>query len=227
MSEALIGISILAKPPFELSPGWTKSELSDGEALVSLTEALALIERVWPQALEFLLRNVRGVFPLLPGPSGSLHSASLSDRRGLVIVSFHRGRPQDLAESLLHEARHQEFYVRFEGVDAWDEAGVMLRHPWKPSERPVKAVFLAWHAFLAVGEFYARLALHSANAPRRYADFAARAHDTRDQCAVCSDALRAIRKSLYAPGLALLDELDDGLDRLTQLLREFPAHVAR
>jgi hypothetical protein len=79
-------------------------------------------------------------------------------------------------------------------------------------------VFLAWHAFVAVAELHARLALVFEGDPTCGSEFRGRAIETILQCQACSRTVGSYGVSLDPDGQALFAELDGSVRRLTEML---------
>src|SRR5262249_48870199 len=94
-------------------------------------------------------------------PAGRQESGSSELCPFAVRVDFCGDDPTHLlADALVHEAAHVK--LRLSGIlkdlSIRDDPPT-LHHPWRPEARPISAVLVACHAFVAIHGFHARRAL--------------------------------------------------------------------
>jgi HEXXH motif-containing protein len=125
-----------------------------------VTKALAQLECTWPEAAGEVRYFVRAI---IAGhmPRGRQSSGSSEQFPFVIRVDFCPDDPIPmLADALVHEAAHVK--LRLSGIVstlcAADETP-RFHHPWRPEPRPLAAVLVASHAFVAVHGFHARLSL--------------------------------------------------------------------
>jgi hypothetical protein len=124
-----------------------------------LEAAMALLREVWPEAAREVTLLVRA---LLDGvaPAGRQTSGSSSSCPFVIAIDFEAGAwPGFLADAFVHETSHIKLRLvtSLEPV-AQDDGQDSYRHPWRPEARPIEAVLVACHAFVAVYRFHVRCA---------------------------------------------------------------------
>ena len=133
-------------------------EATDDHALSEcLQAALDLLSGVWPAARREVRYFVRAV---ASGQmtAGRQSSGSSVSHPFAIRVDFCPDDPLHLlADALVHEAAHVK--LRLAGSVATfciPEDDQRMHHPWRPDPRPLSAMFVACHAFVAVHGFHAR-----------------------------------------------------------------------
>jgi HEXXH motif-containing protein len=136
-------------------------ELVCAKTARSVARALALIERADPGVSDWVQSVVREVSPLMSIP-GSVGSTSSIWDFGSVGVTFGDGiRDFLVAEMLVHEASHQQFFLAKTWgplVNEQDKGGYYS--PMVDSDRPIEKILLAYHVLVNLLAFYAALERH-------------------------------------------------------------------
>ncbi|HKS27642.1 MAG TPA: HEXXH motif-containing putative peptide modification protein [Pyrinomonadaceae bacterium] len=129
------------------------SDPSPDEALARCEAALDLIGRSSGEYLHWFSRVVRGILPVA-GSSTRSFSSSSRTMPGIIAASTSVDIPT-LAEILVHEASHQYFYLLEQQgpVDDGTDARLYFS-PIRGTDRPLRAILLAYHAFGNVLLFY-------------------------------------------------------------------------
>jgi hypothetical protein len=126
-----------------------------GSALVS---AVRLLRRVWPEAALDVSMLFRGVRFARSGP-GHMQSGSSALCPFVIMLVFDPGDgPVPLADALVHEVTHIKLRLAMrQGHFCEPDGPLRYRHPWRTDPRPLVALLVAAHAFVAVHAFYTRL----------------------------------------------------------------------
>jgi HEXXH motif-containing protein len=140
-------------------PEERESDLSWRELEAELDRAFDAIHEAWPEAMEDVRTFFRGLLAMKM-PAERWNSASTGEYPGVLQLTLRRGgEPLLLAESILHESAHAKLDIAMGLQPLLVDDGVRrYRHPWRPDLRPITGVLLGAHAFLAVLEFYRRVA---------------------------------------------------------------------
>lgn len=128
-----------------------------GRALV--VEALSIIE-AWRPAVGRELREICSAVQFVRDPSAHPEKiVSFSDNSvpGALFVSIIQGcgliDPYDLADSLLHEYRHQKLYL-FERQYPTTVPGALVVSPWREDLRPASGLLHAIFVFVELRRFW-------------------------------------------------------------------------
>ena len=149
-----------------------------------------------------------------PGRQSSGSSASCPF---VMRLSFDPGAPpMVLADALIHECAHLKLRLAMGLARFCDGGGpTAYRHPWRQEDRPLEALMVATHAFVAIHHFYLRLV-------RQIPSVGASANETRlrDEVAQAVAALSAAENRLPPTGRALVLRLQRHLYR--RIARQSP-----
>ncbi|MGO9057263.1 MAG: aKG-HExxH-type peptide beta-hydroxylase [Candidatus Binataceae bacterium] len=181
-------------------PAAGEAPLTPAEAAAAFTAARDLLERVWPEALREILYMVRGLRAARAKP-GRQSSGSSAACPFVIRLSFDPGAPpMVLADALIHECAHLKLRLAM-GLTRFCDGGgpSVYRHPWRQEDRPLEALMVATHAFVAIHHFYLRLV-------RQIPSAGASANETRlrDEVAQAVAALSAAENRLPPAGRALV-----------------------
>jgi HEXXH motif-containing protein len=184
------------------SPGEHPSELDHAAMATVLASGMAYLDEHWPDAHDDVRSRFRAALPI-SAPGSHIYSASTPELPLVVKLTIRDGEsPSLLAETLVHETAHGKL------ESLWDMAGLLegdggearYHHPWRQDRRPLRAVFLAAHAFANVMVLYQHAAASG---------IAEAEHDLailRSQVAEALDTLE--RHALFTPaGAAVFDRL--------------------
>lgn len=184
-----------------------------GRALVA--EALAIIE-TWRPALASELRAICSAVQFVRDPSAhpdKIVSFSDDSVPGALFVSITSGSglidPYDLADSLVHEYRHQKLYL-LERRHPTTQPGALVVSPWREDLRPASGLLHAIFVFVELRRFWEHVRDHG---PERLNNRAiAQLEDTERNLAQAFATLREC--DLTAAGRALGDLLETRVRRL-------------
>ena len=138
------------------------------QGLPHLEDALDLLGEVWPGMRGLVDRWVRGFVVIAYEGCSRSHTSIYSPHVPMISVES----PVSIAEALCHETSHGRLFVfaaRHELLV--DDHVPRWPSPWRPDRRPLISFLNGVHAFVAVCEFYRRLADHDS----RFATVAERA----------------------------------------------------
>jgi uncharacterized protein len=173
-----------------------------GRTLVG--EALDLIE-AWRPALARELRLICSAVQFVRDPTAhpdKIVSFSDDSVPGALYVSIVQGNglidAYDLADSLVHEYRHQKLYL-FERRHPTTFQGALVVSPWREDLRPVSGLLHAAFVFVELGRFWEHVLEHGPE--RLHNRAAAQLKDTERNLAQAFETLR--RCELTAAGRAL------------------------
>lgn len=147
-----------------------RAELAEfGRTLEAAWKLLAAEQSEQVAGMSVVLREV---VPLLRPADGNQVSASGRACFGAVGISP-TDDPEEMAELLLHESRHQILDALLDLVDLCRPEGPARHHaPWRPDPRPAEALLQGVYAFAGVADFW-RVRRHRRAGPAaRRADFA-------------------------------------------------------
>jgi hypothetical protein len=120
-----------------------------------LNAAMVLLCEVWPEASAEVTLLVRAVLDGV-APAGRQTSGSSASCPFVIAIDFEAGAwPGFLADALVHETSHMKLRL-VTSLDpvVHDGGEASYHHPWRPEERPIEAVLVACHAFVAVHRFH-------------------------------------------------------------------------
>jgi len=184
-----------------------------GRALVA--QALDII-RAWRPALEQELREICSAVQFVRDPSAHPDKiVSFSDNSvpGALFVSITLGSglidPYDLADSLVHEYRHQKLYL-FERRHPTTQPGALVVSPWREDLRPASGLLHAIFVFVELRRFWEHVRDHG---PARLNNRAiAQLEDTERNLVQAFETLRDC--DLTKAGRALAELLESRKRRL-------------
>ncbi len=196
------------RKPFGESILFEGAEVAEqGRALVA--EAMEIIER-WRPAVAKELRSICAAVQFVRDPSAHPDKiVSFSDNSvpGALFVSIVQGSglidPYDLADSLVHEYRHQKLYL-FERSHPTTSPGALVVSPWREDLRPASGLLHAIFVFVELRRFWEHV---RDKGPSRLNNRAvAQLEDTERNLA---DAFATLRDCQLTPaGRALADILE-------------------
>ncbi|THD35066.1 MAG: FxsB family radical SAM/SPASM domain protein [Sphingomonas sp.] len=179
-----------------------------GRALVD--EALSLID-AWRPAVARELRLICSAIQFVRDPSAhpdKIVSFSDDSVPGALFVSIVQGDglidAYDLADSLIHEYRHQKLYL-FERRRPTTSQGALVVSPWREDLRPVSGLLHAAFVFVELGRFWEHVREHGP--PRLHNRATAQLQDTERNLAQAFSTLRDC--DLTAAGRALAHVLEE------------------
>lgn len=116
--------------------------------LARVSSAMGLLYQSTPLYADWVAAVIRHACPLIPRPvEGAFDSGSRSACPGLLYMSDVE-RPLQLAETLVHEASHQHFYLLDRYIRLFDPSDDTLYYSAvKNTGRPIVFILLAYHAF--------------------------------------------------------------------------------
>ncbi len=182
---------------------------------VIVADALDIIE-AWRPALARELRTICSAVQFVRDPSAHPDKiVSFSDNSvpGALYVSISQsGRlidPYDLADSLIHEYRHQKLYL-FERRHPTTHPGSLVVSPWREDLRPASGLLHAIFVFVELQRFWEYVRDHG---PARLHNRAlAQLDDTKRNLAKAFETIRGCE--LTKAGRALADLLETRAQRL-------------
>jgi uncharacterized protein len=176
-----------------------------------IEDALAIIER-WRPALAAEIRSACTDIQLVRDPKAhpdKIVSFSDDSVPGALFVSVRQGprmvSPIDLADSIIHEHRHQKLYLLERNVQLFQANNQRVVSPWREDPRPPSGLLHAVFVFVELRRFWTHiLATGAANDAARArnqvdenATRLAAAFQTLDQCPL-TPLGRALVKTLEA-----------------------------
>jgi len=130
------------------------------KALPVYLEACEIIRRWRPAVAEEILLTC-GAIQFVRDPSAHPDKiVSFSDNSvpGALYVSAYRGDglidPYDLADSLIHEYRHQKLYLFERAGPMVDPTGARVASPWREDPRPPSGLFHALFVFVELKRYW-------------------------------------------------------------------------
>lgn len=186
-----------------------------------LREALVVLHSVDPEYARAVSSRIRAVVPLhRPDPKKHV-SSTYSSLPGAIFLC-HDEDPLLQAETLIHEARHDELNAldAAEPMFAGPQPEARYLSPWRPDPRPLRGILLGAHAFLAVG----RLLVEASGGSPRESDLKAQGLMRALQVRHALATVRAHAR-LSRAGEALVKELESDLARLFALLPAPPGGI--
>lgn len=175
---------------------------------MSLANTLAVLDDFqsgFPHIFDWAARATRTIVPLMPRPDGRIRSRSLKEEIGTVFIDL--SRPVCFLESLVHESAHQHFYL-YEQSSALvlADGGPELYSPLKKSLRPLRGVFLAYHALACIAQLYSELMRARAFSE---ASLAQSIESVRSDLEIAAISMRSSEAYLSEAGLTLFERLEN------------------
>jgi uncharacterized protein len=184
-----------------------------GRRLVA--EALAIVD-AWRPMLGRELRYICSAIQFIRDPSAhpdKIVSFSDDSVPGALFVSLRQGGglidAWDLADSLIHEYRHQKLYL-LERRHATTRAGSLVVSPWREDLRPVSGLLHAAFVFVELGRFWEHV--RDEGPARLHNRAVAQLEDTATNLAKAFETLRGCE--LTDVGRMLAEVLEAGGRRL-------------
>jgi uncharacterized protein len=174
-------------------------------AMPAYEEAMQII-RQWRPAVAAEMALTCSAVQFIRDPSADPDKiVSFSDNSvpGALYVSVYQGEalidPYDLADSLVHEYRHQKLYLLERSMPLAEPGGEKVRSPWREELRPTSGLFHAVFVFVELKRFWEYVLEQGPARVRTRA--AAQLHDTRSNLRQGFDTLKNCR--LTPTGLQL------------------------
>jgi HEXXH motif-containing protein len=150
----------MARPHCANNPAWKVRQTDPDYVrrwLSSGNEACRLIAAVEGDLWVPVRDVLTSIIPLESRPDVNL-SGTCDEVLGCICSSLPANTAL-LAETLAHEAAHTALHMLTDGLSYWltIDAGQLYRSPWRKDLRPISGMMHGIFAFLAVGEFWARL----------------------------------------------------------------------
>lgn len=206
-------LEVAEKDSWLRKPFGNAIEFEDGEIVeegrVLVAEALKIVE-TWRPALAAELRTICSAIQFVRDPSAhpdKIVSFSDDSVPGALFVSI-RGThglidPYDLADSLVHEYRHQKLYL-LERRHATTRPGALVVSPWRDDLRPASGLLHAAFVFVELHRFWEHVRDFG---PARLGNRSiAQLEDTERNLSQAFETLRAC--DLTSTGLALVRVLE-------------------
>lgn len=120
-----------------------------------LSSASALIANCWPEQWDEITQVIRYVIPFR---SHARDSFSPNRAQGSIYISFRPGDPLWLADTVVHEARHNRLNLLQRRLRLYDNNSE-LRYwsPWRQTDRHLKGILHGVYAFTGVAHFHGLL----------------------------------------------------------------------
>ncbi|WP_428935852.1 aKG-HExxH-type peptide beta-hydroxylase [Streptomyces sp. ACT015] len=148
--------------PSVTAPPLTGPETRDWHLL--LRAAGDLLRERHPEAAGMLARTLRVLVPLPTAPRFRTASASYEEAVGSALLSL-PPTPQDLAVTLVHEARHSVLNGLLHQLALHSgEEELLLYAPWRGDPRPLSGLLHGAYAFAGVADFW-RVERHALRGP--------------------------------------------------------------
>ncbi len=147
--------------------GWASNlvDLSDADEAALLAasrtffQAIGLATQVLPECLDWVLEGARIVIPLRSLQDGTFNSRSSPDFPGLIEMDLLDGGVMEVLEAMVHETAHHYLYRAEATAPLIDSSHVGLHHsPLRKEPRPLRGIFLAWHALAFICLMYKQAA---------------------------------------------------------------------
>lgn len=139
-------------PRYDDQEGWDPLPLE-----TSMTQAHAIIEDMWPEALPWVNALVPA-FIDMRGPQSRRVHRSASYGPGSPIFFTKVENPVLHAEDIIHELQHHRFFLFLDDqcFGRWHDRRQIYVSPYRTDPRPLKGLHIGLHAFLTVAEFRIR-----------------------------------------------------------------------
>ncbi|GGB72715.1 cyclophane-forming radical SAM/SPASM peptide maturase YhhB [Blastomonas aquatica] len=196
------------RKPFGTSIVFEPEELSaNGRDLV--VQALAIIDE-WRPSIGAELRSICSAVQFIRDPSAhpdKIVSFSDDSVPGALFVSIYRSDglidAYDLADSLVHEYRHQKLYL-LERLYPTSRPGALVASPWREDLRPVSGLIHAAFVFVELRRFWRHI--RDAGPERLHNRAIAQLEDTERNLGEAFETLRSC--DLTRVGRSLVDILE-------------------
>ena len=173
----------------------------------SLANTLAVLDEFqsgFPRIFDWAAHATRVIVPLRPRPDGRVRSGSLAEEVGTVYLDL--SSPVSFLESLVHESAHQHFYL-YEHLSVLVSADgtPSFYSPLKKMLRPLRGVFLAYHALACIAQLYRELLLDRAFDE---ASMAPALDSVLSDLEVAATGMRSGQAHLTEAGWALFEQIE-------------------
>jgi hypothetical protein len=122
------------------------------EGVSRLISALANMEQKLPRCLNWLRHATRLIVPLVRDNDGKVRSASRETALGAIFCDL--AEFTHLLEAIIHETAHQHFYLTEMSLPLVQNESARYYSPLRKEFRPLRGVFLAYHALVHISSFY-------------------------------------------------------------------------
>lgn len=122
------------------------------EGVSRLISALANMEQTLPRCLNWLQHATRVIVPLVRDSDGKVRSASRETALGAIFCDL--AKSPHLLEAIIHETAHQHFYLTEMSLPLVQDENATYYSPLRKEFRPLRGVFLAYHALVHICSFY-------------------------------------------------------------------------
>ncbi|WP_370523865.1 HEXXH motif-containing putative peptide modification protein [Nocardia sp. CY15] len=191
---------------------WPRSIQADDQAVLkgNLAEALRAwqgLEQAAPECAQWISDATRIIVPLRPGRAG-LRSGSNPDLPGLIFSDIHGGETATL-ELVVHEAAHLHFFLEewANGPTVRPDHHERYWSPLRRDARPLRGVFLAFHALTHIVALYQELTVLVPDSA---------VAEARSRAEAAGAVLDGARKALTGPGRDLFDHTRRALAYATE-----------
>jgi len=197
------------RAPFGTSISFESAEVATS-AEATVAEALRIIQTWRPDLHQEMMAICRSVQFVRDPTAHPEKIVSFSDNSvpGALFVSVMQGKriidPYDLADSLIHEHRHQKLYL-LERRFPTTEPGALVTSPWREDPRPSSGLLHAVFVFVELRRFWEHVRDQGPERLRKRA--VNQLADTKRNLAEAFQTLRSC--SLTPVGRALADLLED------------------
>jgi len=117
-----------------------------------LLSAIARLERALPECFDWFRHATRLIIPLVRKKDGKVRSASRQQTLGAIFCDL--AAFPDVLEAIIHETAHQHFYLTEMSLPLVGDGAAKYYSPLRKVLRPLRGVFLAYHALLHIQRFY-------------------------------------------------------------------------
>lgn len=172
------------------------------ESIVNVCSALADLRESMTDCFDWVLHATRVIVPQVQSAPGRLRSVSKPDQIGIVFLDT----PSILGvcEALIHETAHQHFFLTEMNAALIADEEAMFYSPLRKCLRPVRGVFLAYHALVFMAAFYRDAAALWCD---DYERFGSEAATVERDLATARSSMASAREHLSGAGQDLLDSL--------------------
>lgn len=174
------------------------------ERLASTMAVLDRFQTGFGHIFDWAAHATRVMVPLRPRTDGRVRSSSQEEEVGTIFLDL--GSPASFLESLVHESAHQHFYLieQLSVLVASDESRSFYS-PLKKRLRPLRSVFLAYHALAYIAQLYSELLRGRAFDET---SLATTLSSVQLDLEVAATVMRTGQAHLTEAGLALFEEIE-------------------
>jgi hypothetical protein len=160
--------------------------------------ALGLLREIAPGALEWIRAATRLIVPMRSRTDGRVRSTSHPRHVGAVFMNLPDVVP--LLEALIHESAHQHYFLADMATPLVADTALRLYSPLRRELRPLRGVFLAFHALAFIEQLYR--CIHEA-VPGLYRHYRRVHEDVRNSLLTACGSMLEGRDGLTSDGDAL------------------------